>query len=603
MMNDTAPAKKGLRAKFGLGSNKNSAPRKKLTKKGARDAYDIYNDENLDAFNTDLNGDRQGSYESDLSQHEEGLNYYSNASSFAPHNFRENPYAAIGSSSNAYPSPLPPQDDYRQNFSRERKYPGLAYDSRNGSFTSANTLVPSIAESQTTLYAPSTLRNDSQNTLRLPPSRRPPPPPRPASNLSRAHDLHKSLIDKDTGERKDLTEMMHAFTYEENAHVSTEEFTRQDLEYDPNLPDGTATLASASPEIWHSISDFLSPLDTANLSITCRTMYHRLGETPYHLLNRPENLGDRLNFLLPMSSKLPYHLFCFPCCRYHLRTNPGYETIKPTNVLNPFYNCPNSTNILIPPPRLRISEGRALPFSLVQLSARNFTDGPEHGIAVHTLARRWNDPYSEWTHQSQYHIHSNGHVLMRIKSQVFVHAGMTPAAMRLLLYSRGDYTPYFSVCAHWRDGILTSIPKCALSHIPVRGVNALTQFRAQKAIGVVGLCGECRPMRRCPECPTEYLFELKLVEDKAEERNSPSRFKQALIVTRWSDLGPARSPADKEWAAIVGESEEYDSFVEIGRRAVSGIFESAFSDATPGQRILSMNPKGTKKGEEGNAWY
>jgi len=193
--------------------------------------------------------------------------------------------------------------------------------------------------------------------------------------------------------------------------------------------------------------------------------------------------------------------------------------------------------------------------------------------------------------------------MMRVKSQVYVYPGMTQAAMRLLLYSRGDYTPYFSVCAHWRDGILTSIPKCAIRHIPVREVNAITQFRAHRPTGLVPLCEECRPMRRCPECPTEYLFELKLVEDKTVERNSPDRFKQALIATRWSDLGAARSPADPEWAAVVGEKEDYDSFIEIKNRAVSGIFESAFSDTGPGQRILSMNPKGIKRGEAGNTWY
>ncbi|GAB7342196.1 hypothetical protein MBLNU457_g0446t1 [Dothideomycetes sp. NU457] len=601
-MTEAAPAKKGFRARLGLGSSKSPSPRKKLMKKGARDAYDTYYDERR---NTSTDADRQGSYNSDLSQHEEDLNYYQVTGSSAPHTFRENPYSAIQSSSNAYPPRVPPQHEYAHNFSRQRQYPGVYYDSDAASFTSAtNTLVPSIAESQTTLYAPPNRRmNSSQTTLRGYPSQRPPPANRPASNLSRAHELHRSLIDKDTGERKDLTEMMHAFTYEEHPNASTEEFMPKAPEYDPSKPDGTATLASASPEIWQRISKSLSPADTANLSITCRTMYHRLGETAYHLLTLPENHEHRINFLLPMDRKLPYHLFCFPCCRYHLRTNPGYETIKPANVLNPFYNCPNGTNILMPPARLRISEGRSLPFSLVQLGAREFNYGPEHGIPIHTLARRWKDPYSDWTHLSQYHIHTNGHVLMRVKSQVYVYPGMTQAAVRLLLYSRGDYTPYFSVCAHWRDGILTTIPKCAMKHIPVREVNAITQFRTAKPVGIVPLCGECRPMRRCPECPTEYLFELKMVEDNTVERNSPGRFKQALIATRWSDLGPARSPADKEWAAIVGENEEYDSFTEIGKRAVSGVFESAFSDTGPGQRILSMNPKGVKRGEAGNDWY
>jgi hypothetical protein len=99
------------------------------------------------------------------------------------------------------------------------------------------------------------------------------------------------------------------------------------------------------------------------------------------------------------------------------------------------------------------------------------------------------------------------------------------------------------------------------------------------------------------------LFELKLVEDKSVRGNGPERFKQALIVTRWSDLGPARSPTDPEWSAITGENDTYDSFVEIGRRAVSGVFESAFTDTIPGQRIMSMNPMDVKANEESGDWY
>jgi hypothetical protein len=178
----------------------------------------------------------------------------------------------------------------------------------------------------------------------------------------------------------------------------------------------------------------------------------------------------------------------------------------------------------------------------------------------------------------------------------------------MLLFSRGDYTPYFSVCSHWKNGILTSVPKCALDHIPFTAQpDAISQLKdkvgGRRAAGFINLCSHCRPMRRCPECPTEYLFELKLMEDKTVRNNSPERFKQAIIVTRWSDLGPGRAPDDKEWASIAGESDEYDSFLEIGRRAVSGVFESAFTDTIPGQRILSMNPKKVKADETGGDWY
>lgn len=54
------------------------------------------------------------------------------------------------------------------------------------------------------------------------------------------------------------------------------------------------------------------------------------------------------------------------------------------------------------------------------------------------------------------------------------------------------------------------------------------------------------------------------------------------------------SRGDAEWSAIVGTAaangEAYASFQEVGKRAVSGVFEAAFTDTTPGQRILSLNP-------------
>lgn len=80
------------------------------------------------------------------------------------------------------------------------------------------------------------------------------------------------------------------------------------------------------------------------------------------------------------------------------------------------------------------------------------------------------------------------------------------------------------------------------------------------------------------------------------------RFKQAIVVTRWSDLGDGTTPLDEEWAAVNGVG-DYDSFGKMGRRAIAGIFESQSGVTIPGQRILSVNPNGGKLGEEGHNWY
>jgi hypothetical protein len=203
----------------------------------------------------------------------------------------------------------------------------------------------------------------------------------------------------------------------------------------------------------------------------------------------------------------------------------------------------------------------------------------------------------------------DGHLLMRIRSQVFAPPKLTETAERHLLYERDEYLPYFSVCAHWRDGELMRLCKCALSHIPEPPKSYARQLKEHPSLSrsaarpnyIVRMCDECRPARRCPDCPTEYLIEVNLTEDKTDPIN---RFKHALVVTRWSDLGDGTSPtASQEYCAVNGINADYDSFSHVGRRAVAGIFQSKMSGSIPGQRMISLNPKNKKSGEDGHGWY
>lgn len=445
------------------------------------------------------------------------------------------------------------------------------------------------------------------------------PPQPPPTRAPRAPTQPRHVLDKDTGERRDLTEMLHALTYREDLDAIDEVHHHSDsLEYDPSKPDGTAMLASLSPELWLHVAEYLSALDVARLSSTCRTMTARLGPLPYRLLRDPSNHSDRLDFLLAMDAKLPRHLFCFPCAQWHLRIQPGFESLKPQSVLNPLFECPNRKNFKLPPPRIRITEGRTLPFTFVQLAKRHWALGPEYGIPHQSLARRWREPSSSsgsgWAHSSLYHVTDRGHVLVRVTSQVFVAGGLPDAAKRGLLFSRDDYTPYFSVCAHWKAGELTAVPKCALDHLPVEDASARRDLQNRlhggpprpPAAGLVPTCNRCKPIRRCPRCPTEYLFELKTAEDRSVAANGPGRFKPALFVSRWSDLGPARRPDDKEWAAVAGLDAAgggYDSFAEMGQRSLNGTFEAAFTDTVPGRRIVSTNPKNVGEDERGGSWF
>lgn len=127
------------------------------------------------------------------------------------------------------------------------------------------------------------------------------------------------------------------------------------------------------------------------------------------------------------------------------------------------------------------------------------------------------------------------------------------------------------------------------------------QQRKHDPASLVTLCAKCRPMRRCVDCPSEYLVEIKRMEDRMMMGGG---FRRAVCVTRWACLGGAGTPGDVEWAAVNGEG-KYDSVKEVGKRAISGIFESHFTEDTmPGQRLLSLNPRNEKHSDvDDPAWY
>jgi hypothetical protein len=436
-------------------------------------------------------------------------------------------------------------------------------------------------------------------------------PPTPVQQKKPINFYNKNTtgVQAQTGELWDEAEMLHSFlrrdSFDSLASLDREH-RKNRTAWDESRKRGESMIASLPPGLWEHITSYLTPTDHANLAFSCKTFHSIMGPGVFSALNLPENRQYKCDFLLPMDRLYPDHLLCFPCAVYHRRIQKGQERIKHNHTLNPIFNCPN--------PKLqskaRITPGWTLPFSLVQLAFRAERYGPEYGIPVESLNKRYKCRSSEWTHQTRYYFHK-GHLLLRVVSTCFAEGQLPPSMQRHLLYWREDYTPYFSVCAHWRDGELMNLCKCALSHIPPPRAPITQQLKSGPAIHLalrnpkvfISLCSECRPMRRCPECPTEYLIELKLTEDK----NAPdpfNRFKQAIVVTRWSDLGDGRSPESPEWkACIQEESSGFDSFKALSRRGLSGTFEAQSGVTIPGQRMLSLNPANVKEGEEGHNWY
>lgn len=370
-----------------------------------------------------------------------------------------------------------------------------------------------------------------------------------------------------------------------------------------------ARVASLPDELWARIASFLEPIDAANLAFSTKTLYKKLGYAPFESLDFPENKNHRIAFLHQFDHRYPWHLLCFPCGKYHPRLAPGKEALKIEYVKFPVFECPNVKASVLP--RMRVTHGRYLPYYFVQLALRSSRHHFSYGIDHNTLARRWKCKDSGWKHRTRYMIHDD-RLLMRVVSQVYTPPAkeLTETAERHILYDREEYMPFFSVCAHWKDGDLMKMCKCMMSHVPAppdpyhKQIQRSFKLSASAARPdfIVRGCDECRPARRCPECPTEYLVEVQMIED-ANDKVNP--FKHALVVTRWSDLGDGSSPyTSPEWASIHGiQGAGYDSFSNVGRRAVGGIFESNVSGAIPGQRLTSLNPSNKKMGEAGHGWY
>lgn len=76
-----------------------------------------------------------------------------------------------------------------------------------------------------------------------------------------------------------------------------------------------------------------------------------------------------------------------------------------------------------------------------------------------------------------------------------------------------------------------------------------------------------------------------------DKRDAVHRFKHALCVTRWSDLGDGLSPSGREWRACNGEG-KFDSVGVVGNASLASHFEAAVSMGAPNQNLLLLGNYG-----------
>lgn len=359
------------------------------------------------------------------------------------------------------------------------------------------------------------------------------------------------------------------------------------------LPDPStfdANLLSLLPaEIWMSVVSHLDTASAASLAMSTRALAYRIGTPVFTTLNDPSNTASRAQFLEPSAKKLPNHILCHACGRFHARIAPGTEKLrsKDSYARHPLTTCrvPSAT------PAVRLTHDRNLPFPLAHLATAPLRHGPDHGISTAAISKSWTSSAPSydgaWTHRTTFATTAST-LLMRVTSTFHAPPALTPVEQRLILLNRTDYSANFSTCAHEaRGATLFRAARCALGHVPALA-------RANAAGGVVSQCAGCRRLWRCNLCPSEYSVEVKLVEDRARRRRgsgaglpSPSaespglRFRYALIVTRWTALGTCAAPREPEWAACALQATYADEGSAVFPHAELGVrrtFERAVNE-------------------------
>ncbi|KAF7592649.1 hypothetical protein BBP40_012611, partial [Aspergillus hancockii] len=146
-----------------------------------------------------------------------------------------------------------------------------------------------------------------------------------------AHRLkyREANLGKDTqlGESRDHTAMLHSIGV---GDLDPSDPNAQ-LNHNDNRPPGEPMIASLTPALWANVASYLNPAERASLAFTSKTLFTRLGPEPWLSLNLPENRDHRADFLTSQDKLYPHHLLCFPCGKYHLRTQEGHETLQPAH--------------------------------------------------------------------------------------------------------------------------------------------------------------------------------------------------------------------------------------------------------------------------------
>ncbi|KAI9724270.1 MAG: hypothetical protein M1828_003694 [Chrysothrix sp. TS-e1954] len=345
-------------------------------------------------------------------------------------------------------------------------------------------------------------------------------------------NLSSSSLQSEVSHQMDFLRTAMRGTQASNERLHDE----QEAEHPVDIPELVTLMTTLPTELLLNIARYLDPFAAAHFCFSNRELSRRLGPECYPALDDPENRDAKLRFLSLMDISMPDHLLCPQCTTFHFRQHHSRALKADAIAHRPVVQCPRSLHA----PTARITADRKLRFLLAHSVMRSHRLGPKFGLPVQSLRHAWTTDISAWTCAYKWShklraIIDQDHLIIRVTSRATVQSNLTLCQKRLLLYSREDYSAMYSTCPHWTHGAtLASICRCALCHIPP-GPGARPPSQ----------CAECRPLRRCTECATEYLVEVKLREDKSH----PDQFRHAIVVTRWTDLGDVKDQNSEEWYA------------------------------------------------------
>lgn len=341
-----------------------------------------------------------------------------------------------------------------------------------------------------------------------------------------------------------------------------------------------APLLSLPNELLQEIASYLDLPELACLTLSCRSMYHILGTKSFQALNRQLRyvrrcdtwsdptarrtvIDELARFLGALSTCTEKYWFCDSCMILHYKHRLGGSHHK-DRVMHEHEPNWNLSLDLLP-----TTDGKpvySLTWYLAYLVCNN-----THRICLSAL--KCSGTYecidyfisarvcSFWS-DGLYHASDTMVLGARYQIRLDDDCIFSPSSGKVNIPKRGMW--YHIVIAHGLSRICNhvtvgqSIPRerrmLARKHDLFGVLPDLIACRWKHRVKGEGFCEECRNIRRCPVCPTE--FDVHFLHEMGQWTD--------LVVEVWHHLGALGTPGDNRWRSITGPATQARAAFKLG---------------------------------------